>query len=372
MNPVRYRISNSQIPRIGALFAAISFLVLSPAPVEAAQINLKNSSYPGVQEILAYFHRMRIGNEGRSTLDALTLDTDTGIIEGRGTIYARHSWGTINVPDGVSCRGGGTRMRTCTTTVRYRCIKKWRVTTCTRTDRVACPEVIPPRCDPKFRTLAIRASDTIPVWFKYDLTTGDIFGSARIPVGLKTKVAGKTYQVMDDYRLDLHRLERALDGDAVAIAEMIPTGHMGSGHVKVERTNEYNRIRNSYFHRYGRENVYFSSRRFTDWAKPEALFHYGAQAVLSGGSASPAIMHRIRSQTMKEVTALSRWLAVKGVQQPELIARRLLQGDSSDIPYLAAKWQTVRYSSRRHVGGRIVTPWVHSTHGGFAIIWQQR
>lgn len=345
--------------------------MVAPAPVKAAQINLTNSSYPGVQEIRRYFSRLRIGNEGRSALDALTLDTNAGIIEGRGTIHARHSWGSINIPDGLSCRGGRTVIRTCTHTYPSPCIKNWRVSTCKRTQRVPCPQVIPPRCDPRFRTHTIRASETIPVWFKYDLNTGDIFGSARIPVGLKTEVAGRTCQIMDDYRLDLKHLERALDGDAMAIAEMIPTSHMGSAFVKIERANDYARIRDSYYRLYGRGNVYFSSRRFTDWAKPETLVEYGVQAVLSGGAAYPAIMRRIQSQTMKEVTVLSRWLALKGVQQPELLARRLLQGYSLDVPHLTAKWQTVRYSSRRRVGGKVVSPWIHSTHGGFAIIWQQ-
>lgn len=263
------------------------------------------------------------GNCGAKRIDTLRFNVETLEVSADVTIVACHSWGRHRV-----------------------CSNKYGV--------------------PFSRDCDVKGEKTVTAKVVYNVESNRIsgnlnFGDVKIcdPFGLGW------CETLTRIKVDLERLQRALEGDLVAAIELIPS----PAAIETQTRNEYDRIRQSKWDEYGRENVYFASREFVNWASAAKSAQWAAELALSGGTASAAIMVEVKAEAIKEVLALQRWLQTKGVTEAAEIAEALLSGKSTDYPYIALKWQTVKYESRKRVVGKPVTPWIPVRHGAFYFVW---
>lgn len=322
-------------------FALAAIILIASMPVSratATEFNVNNRRVAAIRQINSYLSSFAIGNQGSSRVNSITLNSDTLQIKGRATIIAKHSWGSIRIPSGAPrCRA------------------------------------FPFRCEQPTKKVDIAAQKTIPFTFKYNLQTGDIaargsLGRIRLNGG---SFLGRRYAIdFGEIKIDLNRIERAIDGDLVAIVESIPNPSAFSRLYRKDHRNEYDRIKQSYINRYGAGNVYFASRKFTEWASADTLARYLGQSFFSSGTASASLMRQISSQSTKEGMAIINWLEKKGVSNARNIAANILSGRRLEYPFLAVKWQTVGYFNRVRIANRPVSLWVKSTHGSFAIVWR--
>jgi hypothetical protein len=183
---------------------------------------------------------------------------------------------------------------------------------------------------------------------------------------------GSGHAVLDlgrGVQLDTRTIERLLRGDIGAAFEMIPNG----GLTTKQLHNEYEEIRDSFYRRYGSDNVYFASPDFVNWACPETAGNWVLEALASGGTLAVAhAMAQAESHALQELRPIVAWMERKGLGEAETVARQLLSGQRVELPYLAVKWQTVGYFSRNVVAGTPIGPWIRSTHAAFVLIWKDQ
>lgn len=168
-------------------------------------------------------------------------------------------------------------------------------------------------------------------------------------------------------KLDTKRIERLLKGDLESLAEWIPNAGLITG----ESKNDYEHIKRSYEEKYGKGNVYFASKRFVDWAKPTTAGKWVLKAVAtSGADAVRTALQECKTEALKEAKEVGAWLQKKGAREAQGAARAMLTGEKITWPYLAIKWQTVGYWSRKKIAGGGYTPWIRETHAAFVLIWR--
>ncbi|MGO8899658.1 MAG: hypothetical protein ACLQU5_15115 [Isosphaeraceae bacterium] len=198
--------------------------------------------------------------------------------------------------------------------------------------------------------------DTQTADFAFDLRTGS--GHFVLDLGHGVK-------------LDTSRIQGMLQGDLNDYLEIAFPG--GGGLVEKRFRDEYQEIRNSYAQRWGPSNIYFASKRFTDWASPETAGDWVITAIATGGSAAVAqAMQQSEQQASQEAPEIIAWLESKGIAEARDVVAQILSGGRVEWPFLAVKWQTVGYFSWTEAAGRAVTPQIRSTHAAFVIIWQDQ
>jgi hypothetical protein len=294
-----------------------------------AQVDLRNSA--AAQQILDMTHDFDLGNEGHTDLDSLTLDTTSGVISGELTIVAKHTWGTVNVPD--------------------------------------------PRADDPFHTseVELAAEKSFPTTFTYDPTANKITGKITVvDITLHVDIAGfhKEYPLVVE-KLDLNKIQRALEGDMTALLEMVPNPI--GGLVKTVPRDEYARIKSSYEEKYGAANVYFASKDFVDWASPETLARFIGEWIVTEGTATAEILNEVQDHALQELDKVIGWLGTKVQNEAEQMAAQILTGQRVTWPQYDLKvvWQTVKYESQRvaTLDNVPLTPWIPSRHGAFVLVW---
>ena len=202
---------------------------------------------------------------------------------------------------------------------------------------------------------------TSEVKFTFDIKSGN---TSDEELKIKTKLGPNTEG--PDIDLDIGTMRDILEGDFAKAVELIPNG----GLVEREIKSDYKRIRNSYYQKHGRENVYFASARFVRWAGLGTAGKWVAQAIASGGSASGAIMAEAKKEALKELDLVKDWLISRGQQTAQDVAQKLLSGQQVSWPFIKLVFQTVRYSSKLHINGRQVGgEFAVNRHIGFVIIW---
>ena len=161
--------------------------------------------------------------------------------------------------------------------------------------------------------------------------------------------------------------EKLSEGDLVSAAEAVVPRKIGEA-AGVERENLYDEVYREYQNRYGSQNVYFSSRRFVNWASPDNLRRYAVSGIATWGASVSATMNKVRSESIKEFSELSPWLQRKGIDLAlsQDMATSLLTGQNPNWPYIKFELVPVRYSAREK---RLGTPWRHEDHLGFVVIW---
>lgn len=264
------------------------------------------------------------GNCGSKAINSLTLNTETYVVRGTATIAACHSWG------------------------KYRC---------------------PTFRDPN-RKCEARATKNATATFAYNLETNRLSGNLNLgKLKLCSPVSAfKGCIALAEIKIDVERLQRAMEGDVVAALELIPTPKA----IRTVTRNEYDRIRQSKWDQYGRDNVYFASRGFVNWASAAKSVQWAGELIATSGAAGSAIMAEVTSESSKESAALTKWLQAKGVREASRMAKDLLSGKTRNYPYIALKWQSIKYESKRRIGGVDVTPWIPIRHGAFYFVWQAK
>jgi hypothetical protein len=304
------------------LIIVLGLFLTVPNRVHAEEIDIRQ--IPELQHVVQKIENLlpKPGNKGSARLESLIFDTDALEIRGTALTVAKHSWG-----------------------------------------RVRAPTLSNPN-----RKVEVQAQKTFRSTFIYNLETNRMRGNVNLgEVKLGTKVLGRDYSIsFGEVKIDLERLQRALEGDLIAIVEMIPT----PGVIENQRRNEYNNIRQSKWDQHGRENVYFASREFVNWATPERIGVWVVEAIVTGGAGSTAIMYEVSSEAMKEISALTRWLENKGIDEAQATAEQILSGRRVNWPFLAVYWQTIKYEARRAVAGNPIYPWIPVRHAAFYIVWK--
>jgi hypothetical protein len=265
---------------------------------------------------------------GSADIQELVLDSSSNEVRGRVKVRASHSWGSIDVPD---------------------------------------PR---PRDPFNTRKVEIEAHKTVTARFRYNLETSRVTGDVNLGrIRLSTSVAGRDYSKdFGEVRIDLDRIERILEGDWMKLVESIPNPGNVVGR---ERRSEYDDIVRSYYTRHGKDNVYFASPRFVNWASPERLARWGAELVVTDGAAVKRIMNEAKAEASLEQPEVINWLEKRGQHDARVVAKALLNGERVQWPNLTVQFQTVKYESRVLLSGRPVGPWVAVRHAAFVIIWKK-
>jgi hypothetical protein len=138
-----------------------------------------------------------------------------------------------------------------------------------------------------------------------------------------------------------------------------------------ETRSDYDRTRDWYYSRHGRDNVYFASRSFVRWAGAGSTAGgWVRDALLAGNDAPAELMRQARTHSLREVAEVAEWLEHKGQPDAEAVAYDLLSGERVRWPNLVLQWQPVRYASRLSVDGRQVgEAFDVNRHAAFALIW---
>ena len=169
-----------------------------------------------------------------------------------------------------------------------------------------------------------------------------------------------------DIELNIDTIKEVLEGDFAKAIELIPNG----GIVTREIHSDYDRIRDSFYNRHGRSNVYFASARFVRWASPGTRAKWIGLSIASGVAASAAIMAEAKKESLKELKLVANWMLSRGEQEALDVAQKLLSGERVDWPNIKLVWQTVRYASRLRFGSRRVgDEFAVNRHAAFVLIW---
>lgn len=298
--------------RLLTLFGTLTVLMAATGTARAQNrtVDLRNTNV--ARNIKATLHEIAQGNERSSGIDSLTFDGNSGAVAGK--VWVRH-----------------------------------------RQVAGYTPKIFNPFSGRR------EGGDPIVV---YDLTQ-----SAEFRFNLTNDSGHVNLDLGRGVRLDTRRIERILQGDIGAVVEMVPSG----GIVTRKFHNEYERISQSYYDRYGgRAKVYFASPRFVSWATPETAGKWVLTGIASGGSAAVAqAMREVKQKALEELRPLSRWLQANGIREAESMARTLLSGGRAEWPDVTVKWQTVGYFSRNYLAGRPVGPEIRVTHAAFVVLWRQ-
>ncbi len=172
------------------------------------------------------------------------------------------------------------------------------------------------------------------------------------------------------------RVVKALrEGDLVKAAEAAGPSVVGDKVIRFERRNDYDRVLRDYERKYGRGNVYLSSRRFVEWAGSRSIGKYAATGVISGGSAVwPQIMKDAQEMAAKELPDLVAWLERQGQGEARAMARQLLTGRKPAWPFLKFEMVVVPHYAREvdRFTGKVKTPWRRFNNLGFVVVFQPR
>lgn len=283
---------------------------------------------PTVRKIESTISRILPGNQSRATIDRFEFSTNPLEIRGSLTVRGAHSWGRVNVPNPTVTNPFGVR------------------------------------------SVEVAADRSATAIFRYNLRDNKVSGTLSIPLGrIGVTVAGQNYSKdLGTVRLNFDEIEQVIDGDWDILLTKIPN----FGVISRDHRNELRDIRESYEARYGKDNIYFASPEFVRWASPERLGKWAAVGVITGGANLKGVMKQVQKKALEEGVQVRDWLQKRGLQQAKETAIALLSGNHVEFPYMALKWQTVKYESRVEVGGRPISPWVAVRHGAFVIIWTNK
>lgn len=172
-----------------------------------------------------------------------------------------------------------------------------------------------------------------------------------------------------DFKLPSQLLSKDYDGSLNELLELIPNG----GLVKRIIKSDYDEVRDKYYSQYGgEENVYFASRQFVGWASIGTLGEAVFTAFVTGGASVKQSMAKAKTEALKELGNVARWLKNRGVAQIETAARQLLSGeDVTGFTVTLVGQKVVYYSKLEIVGTRVISEFATNPHAAFVLIWNE-
>ena len=296
---------------------------VSVSPVWAETIDLMDTRVGRVlHKFIEKVGRNAPGNRS-STRTALSLDTNTGEVNGRVEITLGNYWGRIRAPTYENPN----------------------------------------------RKVDVALDASLAGEFGYNLMTQMYHGKLEFKFPTLDSILGTKH--LGTISIPLDRIIDIIEGniDINELLEMIPNPIPQV--FRIELRNEYDKIKKSYEERHTARNIYFAKKRFVEWANPcEKVFTWGAELVVTGGAAAELIMHEVKAKLLDEKDEILVWLRAHSEAQAVGLFDMLLSGKRFTWPYLSAVWQPVRYEARRYLFNRLVHDWLPCNHIGFVLIWE--
>ena len=106
---------------------------------------------------------------------------------------------------------------------------------------------------------------------------------------------------------------------------LIPIAARSLGYDLV-KTNNYNNVRDTQYSLAGNKIIYFSSKRYVDWAGPETVASYAVEEGLSDGSASQDVALKVQQQVLLELDDILSWLKKLAQDELDEIISCILEG----------------------------------------------
>ncbi|MFO0999439.1 MAG: hypothetical protein U0936_03815 [Planctomycetaceae bacterium] len=189
------------------------------------------------------------------------------------------------------------------------------------------------------------------------------------------------FELLKGLKLDSEGFKALMTGD-FKLPEIDPMSAVASlSGLKTSVTTNYEQVRQSLYAAKGGPNVYFASKRFTEWAGPGTVTRAVAAALAGDGG---IILEEAKSHFSLELEDLVTWLQQRGAKEAPKLAVQILRAiadqKSLQLPELTLEVANVDYTYKYAVdgaaGGAGVAAGVNAntsvtaSHFGFAIIWK--
>jgi hypothetical protein len=157
--------------------------------------------------------------------------------------------------------------------------------------------------------------------------------------------------------LDLTDVEEALQGDVTNLLEDV---------AGIQRTSGYN----DWIHSQPGQNIYYASQNFVDWAGPETVASWTAEAIATGGTSLASIPADVAAHLSAEASGIANWLSAKlgsaAADFANQVVNALASQQNISTPYFDIRWQKIDYTYASVLFPGLQTPPV--SHLGFEIV----
>lgn len=319
-------------------------------------------------EILSTINKVRIGNQGKNTIQKLEYNVNSKTLLLVAQIQAKHTWQTTIPETKTEVPVEKWRL----VDVPYpdtRWVKKCRMGIC-----VKVPEVFTnykqqkvPYVVMEMRTITPEkvVSSTESATCKYDYTFNlstledkPIFNCGQGSLG--------------NYKLDASAITKILKGEMPTLGSLISNISFTPPLFKDANYDSYNDQRNKIIAEHPNSQVYFSSQSFVEWATAE---NHGVNIVataISGGSYAPEFVRQIEERLITELRFLGTWASQTAVDlSNKQVISMLTTGEVIKLGKfsISVKSVNVPYVYQKCiVDGNNCTPELKSPRLGFAII----
>jgi hypothetical protein len=190
------------------------------------------------------------------------------------------------------------------------------------------------------------------------------------------------FELLKGWKLDSEGFKALMTGD-FRLPEIDPlTAAQTLTDLKTSVTTNYETVRQAQYSEHGGANVYFASRRLTEWAGPGTALRDGTLAVFGDGEQAIA---EAKSHLSLELEDLVTWLQQCGAKDAPKLAVKILHAIATQTPIevpgvLSLKSTPVNYTYKYSAGGAAATvanavgvdasASATTSHFGFAIVWE--
>uniref|UniRef100_A0A832M3I0 Uncharacterized protein n=1 Tax=Oscillatoriales cyanobacterium SpSt-402 TaxID=2282168 RepID=A0A832M3I0_9CYAN len=221
-------------------------------------------------KITASLDKLKIGNNGKSSIEKLEYNLAGNYIDLRVAAKAAHTW----------------KLKECLVP---RIVFKWGI----------------PKQDGcnKWIEKPISASATCSYNYTFNLSTGEskpVFKCGRGALG--------------EYALDASAVTAILRGEMPTMGSLLSSVSITPPLFKDESRDEYQTVRNSMISRHQGSIVYFSSESFVNWASAKNQAGNAIASVVSGGSYSAELIRQIEQRLRSELTYMGTFASQTAIQ----------------------------------------------------------
>lgn len=295
--------------------------------IAAEEIDLK--SQPIAQHLVDEVgkHLPPVGNHTDVSISRLIYNTTSGAVEGRIDVHVGHDWG-FTIPwverDGFNIK------------------------------RIDVP-------------VAVDASGYCE--FTYNVETKELSGGFKIPLPERCFELGSFRRCHDfgDVGISQDAVKDVLGGDLLRALELIPN----LGAVTTELADDLDPTKKGLQSQFGGNNVWFCSDATVKELCPSKGFSYLVSLIVTEGATAKVMAQHAGSVMTAEAGSLQEWLSNKVQEKAQDYATKLLNGDDVTFgeQYLALRWASIPYRSRKVLFQKPITPWVPENHGMFYVVF---
>ncbi len=189
------------------------------------------------------------------------------------------------------------------------------------------------------------------------------------------------FELLKGLKVDSEGFKALMTGD-FKLPEIDPMSALATlSGLKSSVTTNYESVRQSQYAASAGANVYFSSRRMTEWAGPGTVARAVAAAI---AGASGQTLAEAKSHFSLELEDLATWLQQRGAEDAPKLAVQILHAvlnqTALNLPQLSVRFTPVDFTFNYSVGGAIGSAGsaagvntgtsVTVSHSAFAIVWK--